>query len=349
MSKLLVDEYPLIVLPTLARVLGLNEAIFLQQLNYWLAGSQHDYDGRKWVYNTFEEWQKQLPFFTVITIKRIVKSLRDQGIIITTSQHNKLPMDRTLWYSIDRERLDHIILHSPLYQNDTMPVSDGLPSYQNDTTIVSNRYDAKYQDDTSNTRDYYTETTTDIKQGERESIPVNAPTAPPPPALPTVTVDEIRPDPNDPRIHTDEPTNYTKSAAYYDNKPVRKPGKAQGVDPRKLGEDGLIPPGQGTTPLEVWREYYADCPTAAQMRELTAAVDSPAKLAAWRALVKEKSLAGWRSFGNVFDVYRNGHRKEPSNGTHSTNGGSPDTPSAGSEPIKRYRLSDLKADPNAPF
>lgn len=136
MSKLLIDEYPLIVLPTLAAKIGLNEAIFLQQLNYWLAGSQHEIDGKKWVYNTFEEWQKQLHFWPVVTIKRIVKSLREMGIVSTTSQYNKMPMDRTLWYTIDYAKLDSILEAAPKYQNDTMEVSD--------------RYDGEYQNDTSN-------------------------------------------------------------------------------------------------------------------------------------------------------------------------------------------------------
>lgn len=36
MSKLLIDDYPIQVLPKLAKVIGLNEAIILQQLHYWL-------------------------------------------------------------------------------------------------------------------------------------------------------------------------------------------------------------------------------------------------------------------------------------------------------------------------
>jgi len=35
-SSLLIAVPPLIVLPTLATLVGLNEAIFLQQLHYWL-------------------------------------------------------------------------------------------------------------------------------------------------------------------------------------------------------------------------------------------------------------------------------------------------------------------------
>jgi hypothetical protein len=65
-SHLLLNEYPLIVLPELAVKIGLNESIVLQQIHYWLI--QHEkqeidfHDGRYWVYNSYPEWNKQFPF-----------------------------------------------------------------------------------------------------------------------------------------------------------------------------------------------------------------------------------------------------------------------------------------------
>ena len=44
MSNLLIHEEPLLVLPGLASRIGLNEAIFLQQIHYWLNRSEHFYD-----------------------------------------------------------------------------------------------------------------------------------------------------------------------------------------------------------------------------------------------------------------------------------------------------------------
>lgn len=41
-SKLLIDEEPLQVLPGLAAVIGLNEALVVQQLHYWLRRSKHE-------------------------------------------------------------------------------------------------------------------------------------------------------------------------------------------------------------------------------------------------------------------------------------------------------------------
>ncbi|MDN6162330.1 MAG: DNA replication protein DnaD, partial [Atopostipes sp.] len=83
-GNLLINEYPLLVLPNLAKEIGLNEAIFIQQLHYWLNGkSAKVKDGKKWVYNTYEDWQEQFPFWSVPTIKRIVSKLREKKLIAT--------------------------------------------------------------------------------------------------------------------------------------------------------------------------------------------------------------------------------------------------------------------------
>lgn len=107
MSKFLLDDKPLIVLPSLAVVVGLNEAILLQQLHYWLQESNHVRDGHKWVYNTYEDWQKQFPFWSVKTIKRIVTRLENEKIIIS-GNYNQMKIDRTKWYRIDYEKLEEL-------------------------------------------------------------------------------------------------------------------------------------------------------------------------------------------------------------------------------------------------
>ncbi|MCG1085226.1 conserved phage C-terminal domain-containing protein [Staphylococcus epidermidis] len=143
MSNLLIDDYPILVLPALASEIGLNEAIVLQQMHYWLKKSNHDYDGRRWIYNSFPEWQKHFPFWSVMTIKRAVYSLEKQNLLYV-GNYNKAKFDKTKWYSINYEKLEGM----------------KRPSYQNDTTNVSKRNDGVYQNDTTNTRDY-TEITTE--------------------------------------------------------------------------------------------------------------------------------------------------------------------------------------------
>lgn len=106
-SKLLINEYPIFVLPTLAEKVGVYEAIFLQQLHYWLNKSEHVYDGRRWVYNSMESWHNQFPFISVSTIRRIIKKLEEEKIILT-GNFNRYKMDRTKWYTIDYEALDSL-------------------------------------------------------------------------------------------------------------------------------------------------------------------------------------------------------------------------------------------------
>lgn len=101
---LLYSDRPLSVSPELAAVVGLNEAIVLQQLQYWLKKSRHEHDGRRWVYNTFEEWQCQFPFWTGKTLQRIMGNLvRDKLVIVR--RFNKQNWDRTNWYAIDYDKV----------------------------------------------------------------------------------------------------------------------------------------------------------------------------------------------------------------------------------------------------
>ncbi|HFK1711922.1 conserved phage C-terminal domain-containing protein [Bacillus mycoides] len=104
MSNLLIHEEPLLVLPGLASRIGLNEAIFLQQIHYWLNRSKHFYDERRWVYNSVAEWVKQFPFWSENTIRRIVKNLEDEQLLVI-GNYNRAKFDKTKWYSINYEKL----------------------------------------------------------------------------------------------------------------------------------------------------------------------------------------------------------------------------------------------------
>jgi hypothetical protein len=106
MSKLLIHEPPLQVLPSLAEAIGLNEAIIIQQLHYWLEqkNSGATRDGFKWIYNSYEQWHEQFPFWSVSTIQRIFASLEKTGLIIS-EQLEKHRHDMTKYYRIDYAKL----------------------------------------------------------------------------------------------------------------------------------------------------------------------------------------------------------------------------------------------------
>ena len=107
--SLLIDDYPLIVLPALAEEIGLNEAIFLQQLNYWSQPKLNqgivDEQGRRWIYNSVEAWRKQFRFFTERTLRRTISNLENLGLILSTLRYKRNPMDRTKSYAICQENV----------------------------------------------------------------------------------------------------------------------------------------------------------------------------------------------------------------------------------------------------
>ena len=106
MSKLLIDDYPVQVLPKLAKEVGLNEAILLQQLHYWLNNKSAKFiDGKKWIYNTYEDWQTQFPFWSVRTIRRTIRSCEDQNVI-ETANYNKAGFDKTKWYTVNYKQIE---------------------------------------------------------------------------------------------------------------------------------------------------------------------------------------------------------------------------------------------------
>lgn len=160
MNKLLLDESPLVILPELATRIGLNEAIFLQQLHYWLLKSTNEHDGKIWMYNSYEKLQEQFPFWSVKTLRRIVKSLQDLGLILV-GNFNKNKWEKTNWYTINYANLGGII-----EEDNVSPSREG----QNDPTEEDNMtpsYKVKSFD-----RDY-TETTTENKKINKKSFSFN--------------------------------------------------------------------------------------------------------------------------------------------------------------------------------
>ncbi len=103
--SLLYSENPLVVNPELAEKIGLNEAIVLQQLHYWIQKSTIEYDGYVWVYNTIDQWREQFRFFSADTIKRTLKKLKEVGLV-RVERLSKDKRDRTNYYAIDYKKLE---------------------------------------------------------------------------------------------------------------------------------------------------------------------------------------------------------------------------------------------------
>lgn len=145
MSSLLIDDYPILVLPKLATEIGLNEAIILQQMHYWINKSNHIHDNKRWIYNSYKEWEQHFPFWSNATIRRTISSLEKQELVLV-GNYNKAGFDKTKWYSINYSKLEGVSKRVA----------------QNEQTSCSKRANAVVQNEQTNTRDY-TENTSDSR------------------------------------------------------------------------------------------------------------------------------------------------------------------------------------------
>lgn len=108
LKDLFFGDHPLLIQPTLATAIGLNEAIILHQIHYWGRINQdadRNYeDGYYWTYNSYPKWREQFPFWSERTIRRAFEHLVELGLVVT-GNYNKLGRDRTKWYRVDYDRL----------------------------------------------------------------------------------------------------------------------------------------------------------------------------------------------------------------------------------------------------
>lgn len=155
--SLLFTRKPIVVNADLADRIGLNEAIVLQQVNYWITGSTagEEHEGRKWVYNTFEKWQEEnFPFWSVDTVKRTFTRLKKMGLV-DVKQLRKSQHDHTNFYTINYE--------NPLLSDQGKLHQSNVANCNNQSGQNAPAQGGKLpQSDRANCTDLHTETTTEI-------------------------------------------------------------------------------------------------------------------------------------------------------------------------------------------
>lgn len=141
----------------LACLIGLNEAIVLNQIEYWLElyrnepgrfQDKHYRDGKWWVFNSFTSWKEQFPFWSIRTLKRIFKKLRDSNLIIGSSKYNERGYDKTMWYTINYDAVFAL--------DNKNEDSEEDPSVKMTPTLGTNCHQTQCQNGTTNTKDYHT-------------------------------------------------------------------------------------------------------------------------------------------------------------------------------------------------
>ncbi|MFS0821493.1 DnaD domain-containing protein [Bacillus sp. 1P02SD] len=134
-GNLLIEERPLLIIPSLAKLIGLHESIILQQIHYWLKRTNHIQLDRKWVYFTYDDFTEQFPFFSKSTIRRLISNLENKGLL-SSNHFNRLKIDRTKWYTINYENIENLKTIDP-----TQADGEILPPVQNEQTMCSNQTD----------------------------------------------------------------------------------------------------------------------------------------------------------------------------------------------------------------
>lgn len=131
-----------------AEAFGMKEAVILAYIEGWIIYKKRNaeeniryfFDDRWWYFNSVSKMQKEIRIYSVSSLERGISNLKKAGVLITDSR-NKRKFDRTLWYSIDYEKLDEIIIervyngnNPPFPQNEgivTGEKKEPIPTYTN--------------------------------------------------------------------------------------------------------------------------------------------------------------------------------------------------------------------------
>ena len=157
-NTLLLDERPLMVLPKLATMIGLHEAIVLQQIHFLLQmeSSGRVIDGKKWVWNTLESWQREhFPFIPLRTLRRAILSLERFGLLVSCQPDGRV--SRKKYYRVNYKFLP--------------PNSRYGQNGQIDVTKLDRSEEAKMDSSYTETTAKTTAETTETKESEVTAVP----------------------------------------------------------------------------------------------------------------------------------------------------------------------------------
>jgi hypothetical protein len=104
---MLLDERPLVLLPSLANAVGIAGAVVVQQVHFHLANPNNGriHDGEQWIFKTYEDWHKDdFPFWSERTIRRLFCTLERRGLIVSCQPEGR--DNRRKYYRIDYGRLE---------------------------------------------------------------------------------------------------------------------------------------------------------------------------------------------------------------------------------------------------
>ena len=109
-NDLLLAEPPLVILVELAVRVGLDEAIVMQQLRYWLADERKPpvRDGQRWVCPRDIDFFAPMTHRSLAILEKVLRRLEQAGLVQASDRYNAMPGDRTKWYTLDFEAIEQL-------------------------------------------------------------------------------------------------------------------------------------------------------------------------------------------------------------------------------------------------
>lgn len=132
----LIDERPLLVIPSLAKVVGLSQAVVLQQIHF-LVGTDGVFvrldDGFDYVWNTYEKWvSKYFIFWEAATLQKHILNLEKENLLISEMIYLS-GLEKRKYYRINYDVLHaRILAHSAnnAKSNSESPIEKIFPTIE---------------------------------------------------------------------------------------------------------------------------------------------------------------------------------------------------------------------------
>lgn len=128
-----------IVPDDLAILIGVDQTMMLCQIDFWVQNhhdDEHCKDGRYWIYETYDDWVEQFPYWGKTKIRDILRKLKEKNLIIT-GNYNKMSGDNTKWYTVNYDLLDKIMSEKKRLDDTHLSESDTCPLSESDTCHLS--------------------------------------------------------------------------------------------------------------------------------------------------------------------------------------------------------------------
>lgn len=189
MGKLLIDERPLTVLPSLVKCVGMERAVILQQIHWLLElpNSGLEHDGQHWVWGNYPQWcADYFTFWEPDTLRKHIVQLEKDGYLFSVQARG---FDRTKAYRINTKKIDEIESanrhdhatskrkksQAPNRHDHATSMRDDHATSKRQDDATSNRDDhaASYIQKTS-TKDFQKSTTDDEDKGASKHDPIPA-------------------------------------------------------------------------------------------------------------------------------------------------------------------------------